>query len=158
MLSIAIVIGANPSKTPPLNPVPIVKAFAIAAVTVPDDPSEIGTPLIVTELFTSDALAIFESVLVDPLMVLFVNVVVLFAVATADPLDVRDVNAPDDGVVAPIVASLIVQPPSMATLLIVPPVIETELLFSVDIVPKPVMSVFGIVADAVMTDAPLPLT
>ena len=158
MLSIAIVIGANPSKTPPLNPVPIVKAFAIAAVTVPDDPSEIGTPLIVTELFTSDALAIFESVLVDPFMVLFVNVVVLFAVATADPLDVRDVNAPDDGVIAPIVASLIVQPPSMATLLIVPPVIETELLFSVDIVPKPVMSVFGIVDDAVNTEVPLPLT
>ena len=41
---------------------------------------------------------------------------------------------------------------------IVPPVIVTELAFWVDIVPRPVMSVLGIVADAVMADVPLPLT
>ena len=118
----------------PLNPVPMVKAFAITAVTVPDEPSGMFTPLTVIELLTSDAFAIFESVLVNPLIVLFVSVSVLDDVLTATPLDVRDVNAPDDGVIAPIVASLIVQPPSIATPLIVPPVIETELLFSVDIV------------------------
>ena len=41
---------------------------------------------------------------------------------------------------------------------IVPPVIDTALAFWVDIVPRPVMSVLGMVAEAVMADAPLPLT
>ena len=40
----------------------------------------------------------------------------------------------------------------------VPPVMVTASEPCVDIVPKPVMSVLGIVADAVITDAPLPLT
>ena len=40
----------------------------------------------------------------------------------------------------------------------VPPVIATESALCVDIVPKPVMSVLGIVADAVIADVPLPLT
>ena len=40
----------------------------------------------------------------------------------------------------------------------VPPVIATEFAFCVDIVPKPVMSVFGIVDDAVNDAVPLPLT
>ena len=39
-----------------------------------------------------------------------------------------------------------------------PPVMATALAFCVDIVPRPVMSVFGIVADAVNGLVPLPLT
>ena len=53
--------------------------------------------------------------------------------------------------VAAVVAPTVV--PSIA-----PPVIATLLAFWVDIVPKPVMSVFGIVADAVMALVPLPFT
>ena len=41
---------------------------------------------------------------------------------------------------------------------IVPPVMATALAFCVDIVPKPVMSVLGIVAEAVMALVPAPLT
>ena len=44
----------------------------------------------------------FVSVLVAPLIVLFVSVVVLDAVTTATPFDVSDVNAPVDGMIAPI--------------------------------------------------------
>ena len=55
------------------------------------------------------------------------------------------VNAPVDGVVPPIAAPLIV-----------PPVIVIALAFWVDIVPKPVMAVFGIVVEAVIADVPLP--
>lgn len=40
----------------------------------------------------------------------------------------------------------------------VPPVIATDDAFCVDIVPRPVMSVFGIVEEAVKADVPLPLT
>ena len=61
------------------------------------------------------------------------------------PVAPRVVNAPVEGVVAPIDVPLIV-----------PPVIVTELAFCVDIVPRPVMSVFGIVADAVKALVPLP--
>jgi len=125
---------------------------------VPELPSAIGVPLIVNELFTRDALAIFVSVLVNPLIVLFVSVVVLDAVTTEAPLEVSDVNAPVDGVLAPIVVLSIVDPLPIATASSVPPVIFTELAFCVDIVPKPVISVFGIVLDAVMTDVPLPFT
>ena len=127
-------------------------------MTVPDEPSAIVVPLIVTELLVSDELAIFDNVFVLPLIDLFVNVVVLPAVTTASPFDVSDVNAPVDGMIAPIVALLIVTPPSIATPSIVPPVIDTELLFSVAIVPKPVMSELGIVAEAVNAEVPLPFT
>ena len=41
---------------------------------------------------------------------------------------------------------------------IVPPVIATELAFCVDIVPRPVMAVLGIVVEAVMVLVPLPIT
>ena len=41
---------------------------------------------------------------------------------------------------------------------IVPPVIATEEAFWVDIVPRPVMSVFGIVDEAVKALVPLPFT
>ena len=55
------------------------------------------------------------------------------------------VNAPVEGVVAPTDAPLIV-----------PPVIVTELAFWVDIVPRPLMSVLGMVADAVRALVPFP--
>jgi hypothetical protein len=41
---------------------------------------------------------------------------------------------------------------------IVPPVIDTELAFCVDIVPRPVMAVLGIVVEAVTALVPLPNT
>ncbi len=153
-----MVTGEAPVNTVPESPVPIVKALATADVTVPDDPSGIVTPLTVIELLVSDELAIFDNVFVLPLIDLFVSVVVLDAVTTGEPFDVSDVKAPVDGIIAPIVALLIVTPPSIATPSIVPPVIATELLFSVDMVPKPDTSVFGIVADAVNAEVPLPFT
>jgi hypothetical protein len=55
------------------------------------------------------------------------------------------VNAPVDVVVAPM------DVPS-----IVPPVIATALAFCVDIVPKPVIAVFGMVVDAVTALVPFP--
>ena len=47
--------------------------------------------------------------------------------------------------------------PTVAPLM-VPPVIATALAACVDIVPRPVMSVLGIVAEAVMVLVPTPLT
>ena len=57
------------------------------------------------------------------------------------------VNAPVDAAVAPTVVPLIA-----------PPVMATALAACVDIVPRPDMSVFGIVADAVRAAVPVPLT
>ena len=57
------------------------------------------------------------------------------------------VNLPVDVVVAPIDVPLIV-----------PPVMATLLAFCVDIVPKPVMSVFGMVDEADIALVPLPDT
>jgi hypothetical protein len=59
----------------------------------------------------------------------------------------RVVNAPAAAVLAPTVV------PSMA-----PPVIATLLAACVDIVPRPVMSVFGMVPEAVSALVPVPLT
>lgn len=73
------------------------------------------------------------------------------------PLAVKLVNAPVEGVVAPIVVLFTVEP-VIATPLSVPPVIATALAFWVDIVPNPVMSVLGIVGLAVMALVPLPYT
>jgi len=49
-------------------------------------------------------------------------------------------------------------PPVIATPDIVPPVIATELAFCVDIVPRPVIAVFGMVVDAVNAPVPFPNT
>ena len=70
----------------------------------------------------------------------------LAPVIVAD-VEVRLVNAPVEAVVAPIVVPLIV-----------PPVIATLLALCVDIVPKPDMSVLGMLAEAVKAEVPLPLT
>ena len=69
MLSNAIVTGDDPLYDVPLNPVPIVRALEDVAVTVTVPPKETVDPLIVIELFVSDALPIFERVFVEPLIV-----------------------------------------------------------------------------------------
>jgi hypothetical protein len=64
----------------------------------------------------------------------------------------------------PVVAVTVVKVPAAAVVapivvpLIVPPVIATLLAFCVDMVPKPEMSVLGILAEAVKAEVPLPLT
>ena len=59
-------------------------------------------------------------------------------------------------IVVPVTAAAVVAP--TVAPLIVPPVMATALAAWVDIVPRPVMSVLGMVADAVITPVPLPLT
>jgi len=73
--------------------VPIVKALVAVAVTVVDPPRLTGLPLIVIELFVSEALAIFDNVLVEPLIDLFVSVSVV-ARPTNVSVDVGKVNEP----------------------------------------------------------------
>jgi hypothetical protein len=65
----AIVIFDAPLYEVPLNPVPIVSVPVDVAVTVVVPPSETVDPLIVIELFVSDAFPIFDSVFDAPLMV-----------------------------------------------------------------------------------------
>ena len=62
------------------------------------------------------------------------------------------VKVPAAGVESPITVLLIVEP------VIVPPVMATALAFWVDMVPKPVIDVLGIVVLAVITPVPLPYT
>ena len=69
---------------------------------------------------------------------------------------VTEVNVPAAGVDPPMMELLIVEPEIVAA--IVPPVIETELEFCVDIVPRPVMSVLGMVTLAVIAVVPVPFT
>jgi hypothetical protein len=88
------------------------------------------------------------------------------AVAALPPIErllavpVKPVPGPLNCVVAVIVVprtvDAVVAPTDVPS--IVPPVIATELADCVDIVPKPVMSVLGIVDDAVNALVPLPLT
>lgn len=52
----------------------------------------------------------------------------------------------------------IVMPSKVVRFVMLPPVIATLAAFWVDIVPKPVMSVLGIVVDAVMAVVPVPFT
>ena len=67
------------------------------------------------------------------------------------------VNVPAAAVPAPMGVLLIV-PPVMVAPATVPPVTATLLAFWVDIVPRPVTSVFGMLALAVIAEVPLPLT
>ena len=80
------------------------------------------------------------------------GVVVIVPVVSATEPNVPDValtvvNVPAAGVIAPMVVPLIA-PPEMAT----------KLALCVDMVPNPVMSVLGIVEDAVRAEVPVPLT
>ena len=59
-------------------------------------------------------------------------------------------------IVVPRTVDAVVAPTEVPS--IVPPVIATELAACVAIVPKPVISVLGIVVEAVKADVPLPLT
>ena len=60
----------------PLKPVPMVSAFGLAAVIVPDAPSAMAVPLTVTALLVRLALPMLDNVLFDPLTVLLVSVCV----------------------------------------------------------------------------------
>lgn len=71
----------------------MVSALGLAAVMVPDAPSATATPLYVTELLVSDALAMLDSVLDAPLMVLLVSVSVV-ARPTKVSVDVGSVRVP----------------------------------------------------------------
>lgn len=72
--SMAIVTAAEPLYEVPDRPVPIVNALVAVAVTVPEPPNEIAVPLTVTELLVSEALPMFDSVLLAPEIVLLVSV------------------------------------------------------------------------------------
>jgi len=75
--SIAIVTAADPLKLVPDKPVPIVRAFVVLAVTVAEPPREMLDPLTVTLLLVSDEFPIFDSVLLEPEIVLLVKVSVV---------------------------------------------------------------------------------
>lgn len=76
MESAAIVTAADPLKLVPLSPSPIVNAFVVVEVIVPDDPRATVTPLNVTELLVSFPLAIL------PASIAFVTVPVSPVVTT----------------------------------------------------------------------------
>jgi hypothetical protein len=94
-----------------------------------------------------------------------VVVVALVAVVAAptvklEAVPVKPVPGPLNCVVAVIVVprtvEAVVAPTDVPS--IVPPVMATAPADCVDIVPKPVISVFGIVVEAVMAVVPVPLT
>ena len=121
-------------------------------------PSATMSEPIVIELFVSALFGRFMNVFTEPLIdlllsvcelsvstsVLLAGIVVPFSVVVE--LLVSVVNAPVAAVVAPTVVPLIA-----------PPVIATAFAFWMDIVPKPVMSELGIVAEAVNGLVPLPM-
>ena len=72
---------------------PIVNAFGFTAVIVAEPPKATVDPLNVTELFVSEAFAIFVKVFVDPLIDLFVSVSVV-ARPTNVSVDVGNVSVP----------------------------------------------------------------
>ena len=117
-----------------------------------DPPKLTEFPLIVMALFVKLEFPILLIVLEAPLIVLLVIVWLAVLVVTASlftvaEVDARDVKAPAAGVIDPMVVPLIA-PPEMAT----------KLALCVDMVPNPVMSVLGIVAEAVRAEVPAPLT
>ena len=77
MESIAIVTPDDPLKLVPDKPVPIVRAFVVLAVTVAEPPREILDPLTVILLLVSDEFPMFDSVLLNPEIVLLVSVSVV---------------------------------------------------------------------------------
>lgn len=88
------------------------------------------------------------------------------AVAALPPIErlvavpVKPVPGPANCVVAVMVVPRTVVAVVAPTVVpfIEPPVIATEFEFCVDIVPKPVMAVLGIVVEAVIVPVPLPYT
>ena len=138
---------------------PIVSALEAVAVTVTEPPRLTEEPLIVIALLVSALFGKLVNVFEEPLIDLFVNVCELsvstnvllagIVVPFKTVVELLDsvVNAPVEAVEAPIVVPLIA-----------PPVIAMALAFCVDMVPKPVMAVLGIVVLAVMVLVPLPYT
>jgi hypothetical protein len=111
----AIVTAEEPLKEVPLKPVPIVRAFVVVAVTTMEPPSDTALPLMVTDEFVSDPLAMLVSVLLAPLIVLFVSVSVV-ARPTSVSVAAGKVRTPEAAAVAtmlvdPEVAPAIVKPP-----------------------------------------------
>ena len=102
---------------------PIVKALVAVAVTVTEAPRLTEEPLIVIALLVSDAFAMFVSVLLAPLIVLFVSVCVPVNVATVESIaivtGVEPLNEVPDKPVpmvnVPVVLAVIVPEPPKAT-------------------------------------------
>jgi hypothetical protein len=86
----------------------------------------------------------------------FATWVVLATVNGAVPVVTVDVITPDAEIVVKAPVDAVVTPIAVPS--IAPPVTATEFAFCVDMVPKPVMSVLGIVEEAVSADVPVPLT
>jgi hypothetical protein len=117
----------------------------------------------VTELFVSELLSMFVSVLLEPLMVLFVSVCVPVSVATVLSIAIVTGTLPLKLVpVKPVpmvsafgvAAVIVVLPPKLTAL----PLIVTELFVSCKLVINPLRSVVGMVLLAVRADVPLPFT
>ena len=70
----------------PVRPVPIVNALVAIAVTVTEAPRLTEEPLIVIALLVSDELPMFDNVLLEPLIVLFVSVCVPVSVTTVESI------------------------------------------------------------------------
>jgi hypothetical protein len=110
-----IVTAAEPLNEVPFNPDPIVSAFVVFAVTTMEPPSDTALPLMVTDEFVSDPLAMLVSVLLAPLIVLFVSVSVVarptrLSVA-AGKVRTPEATAATTMLVDPDVAPAIVKPP-----------------------------------------------
>lgn len=112
-----------------------------------------------------DAAVLYGMAPADP-PATFVAFVAVVAVAALPPIDrpaavpVRFVPGPEKSVVAvtvvPRTVAAVVEPTVVPS--IDPPVIATEVEFWVDMLPRPVMSVFGIDDEAVRALVPVPLT
>ena len=66
VLSMAMVTGAEPLKVVPDNPVPMVRALVVLAVTVVDSPKLTELPLIVIELLVKPAFGIVVAAVIAP--------------------------------------------------------------------------------------------
>jgi hypothetical protein len=71
-------------------------------------------------------------------------------------VSVSTVKFPEKVPIVPEMVDAVVAP--MVVPLIDPPVTDTAFEFWVDIVPRPVMEVLGMVLDAVKAEVPLPMT
>lgn len=88
---------------PPAPPLLNVSELGVFAEIVPDPPSATATPLNVTLLLVSEELAILLSVLLAPLIVLFVSVCAPFSVATEE--SIVSVRAAEPSNVVPVLSA-----------------------------------------------------
>ena len=95
LFAIAIVTGDEPLKLVPDNPVPIVNAFVVDAVTVVEPPKLTAFPLIVIELLVNPLFGILVNVFVEPLIDLLVSVCVPVSDTPSDiPYPAKVVGVP----------------------------------------------------------------